>query len=241
MNRLTLTITALISAALTLTVFAQQPIAKGLWTNKDGKPYSVNFQYGTNLTARDIESLAACESLTEIVMGYAAIDSEYVTIERDLLPLAGLKELQTLHFCIDKVEDRFLNFIPMLPNIRVLEFNADNGRDDRPMCTDQCADFIKEAKTLRELVIYDGRFSDKFIEKITRGLPDLEKLTIRSPQLTDESLRFIADRCKKLKSLSIASDRVTTEGISVLDKLPKLEELSVWSGLRQLALREISR
>jgi len=241
MNRLMLTITVLIYAASTLTVFAQQPIAKGLWTIKDGKPHSVNFQYGTNLTARDIESLAACESLTEIVMGYAAIDSEYVTIERDLLPLAGLKELQTLHFCIDKVEDRFLNFIPMLPKIRVLEFNADNGRDDRPMCTDQCADFIKEAKTLRELVIYDGRFTDKFVETIAGGLPNLEKLVIRSPQLTDESLRLIADRCKKLESLSIASDRFTPEGISVLDQLPKLEELSVWCGLRQLALREVNR
>jgi hypothetical protein len=241
MNRLILTIAALASAALTHTVFGQQPIAKGLWDHKDGKPCSVNFEYGTNLTARDIESLAACESLTEIVMGNAAIDSEYVTIERDLLPLAGLKELQTLHFCIDKVEDRFLNFIPMLANIRVLEFNADNGRDDRPMCTDQCADFIKEAKTLRELVIYDGRFTDKFVETITRGLPNLERLVIRSPQLTDESMRFIADRCKKLKALSIASDRFTPEGISVLDNLPNLEELSVWCGLRQLVLRERDR
>ncbi len=241
MNRLILTIAALTSAALTLAVFGQQPIAKGLWTHKDGKPNSVNFEYGTNLTARDIESLAACESLTEIVMGNAAVDSEYVTIERDLIPLAGLKELQTLHFCIDKVEDRFLNFIPMLANIRVLEFNADNGRDDRPMCTDQCADFIKEAKALRELVIYDGRFTDKFVETITRGLPNLEKLVIRSPQLTDESLRLIADRCKKLKSLSTASDRFTPEGISVLDKLPNLEELSVWCGLRQLALRKKDR
>lgn len=241
MNRLMLTIAALASAALTHTVFGQQPIAKGLWDYKDGKPYSVNFEYGTNLTARDIESLAGCESLKEIVMGYAGIDSEYVTIERDLLPLAGLKELQTLHFCIDKVEDRFLNFIPMLANIRVLEFNADNGRDDRPMCTDQCADFIKEAKTLRELVIYDGRFTDKFVETITRGLPNLERLVIRSPQLTDESLRLIADRCKKLKALSIASDRFTPEGISVLDNLPNLEELSVWRGLRQLVLRERDR
>jgi hypothetical protein len=109
------------------------------------------------------------------------------------------------------------------------------------MCTDQCADFIKEAKTLRELVIYDGRFTDKFVETITRGLPNLERLVIRSPQLTDESMRFIADRCKKLKALSIASDRFTPEGISVLDNLPNLEELSVWCGLRQLVLRERDR
>lgn len=49
MNRLILTIAALTSVALTFTVFGQQPIAKGLWDHKDGKPYSVNFEYGTNL------------------------------------------------------------------------------------------------------------------------------------------------------------------------------------------------
>lgn len=78
-------------------------------------------------------------------------------------------------------------------------------------------------------MIHDGQFTDRFVAKITEGLPNLEVLSLNSAELTDESLRLLSERCKKLKSLSIASDHFTAEGLKHLDKLKNLEERSVSS------------
>ena len=160
-------------------------------------------------------------------MGYAGVDSECVNVEGDLWKLGRLKSLEEVHLCIDAMNDDHLRFIALLPKIQTLEFNADNGYDDIHeilICTDQCADHLRSAKMLRSLVIHDGKFTDKFVAKITEGLPNLEELSLNSAELTDESLRLLSERCKKLKSLSIASDHFTAEGLKHLDKLKDLEK-----------------
>ena len=209
--------------------FSKQPLSKGKWTYKSGKPQSVTFDYGTELTIKDIDQLSRFTTITRIVMGYAGVDSEYVTIEGDLRELRRLINLEELHLCKDGINDDDLRFIASLPKIHTLEFNADNGYDGAPICTDQCAVHLRTAKTLRRLVIHDGQFTDKFVARITEGLQNLEQLSLNSAELTDESLRLLADRCKKLKSLSIASDHFTAEGLKRLDKLTNLQARSVSS------------
>ena len=216
--------------------FSQQPISKGEWTYNNGKPESVTFVYGTALTAKEIDQLSKCMSLTQVVMGYAGVNSEYVVIEGDLLKLGRLKNLKGVHLNKDGINDDDLKFVALLPKIHTLEFNADNGYENAPICTDRCADHLRSAKTLRSLVIHDGQFTDKFVAKITEGLSNLEVLSLNSAELTDESLRLLADRCKKLKSLSIASDHFTAEGLKHLDKLKDLEIRAVSSP----ALRKLS-
>ena len=186
----------------------------------------MNFDYGTELTAEDIRRLSAFDSIAHMHLGYAGIDSEYVTIEGDLLKLGRLKNLEVVHLNKDGIVDDDLKFIAQLPRIHEFEFNAKNGEGG---CTDRCADYLSSAKTLRELRVYNGQFTDRFIDKITKGMPNLEQLMLSSPELTDESLRFIAERCKKLKSLSIGSKHLTAEGLKHLDKLPNLKDRRVSS------------
>lgn len=219
-------------AVRTISFVAAEP--KGEWTHIDGKPESVRFDYGTTLTAKEIDHLSTQMSLTEIVMGYAGVDSEFVEIEGDLLKLGRLKNLEKVHLNKDEIVNDDLAFIASLPKIQTLEFNADNGYEGGPVCTDECANHLRSAKTLRRLVIHDGKFTDKFVAKLTEGLPNLEALSLNSAELTNESLRLIAERCKKLKSLSIASNHFTTEGLKHLDKLMDLEQRAVSSP----ALRE---
>ena len=126
--------------------FSQQPISKGEWTYKKGKPESVTFVYGTALTAEDIDRLSRCTSIARIVMGYAGVDSEYVTIEGDLRKLGRLTNLEDVHLCKDGINDDDLKFIALLPKIHTLEFNADNGDDSTPICTDQCADHLAQPR-----------------------------------------------------------------------------------------------
>ncbi|MEL0095659.1 MAG: hypothetical protein VW875_07435 [Planctomycetaceae bacterium] len=212
----------------TLMAFSQQPMLKGDWSWKNGELERVNFDYGTELTAKDIRRVSAFGTIAHLYMGYAGVDSEYVTIEGKLLRLGRLKNLEVLHLNRDAIVDTDLKFIAQLPRIRELEFNAQNGKGG---CTDQCADYLRSAKTLRELRIYNGQFTDKFIDKVTKGLPNLEQLWLSSSQLTDKSLRLIAERCKKLKSLSIWSEHFTSEGLKHLDKLPNLKHRRVRSPL----------
>jgi len=213
----------------------RHPIAKGHWTYRNGKPETVTFDYGTKLTAQELDRLSQVESITRISMGYAGVDSEYVTIEGDLAKLGRLKNLKAVHLCKDGINDDDLRFVALLPMIHTLEFNADNGYAGAPICTDQCADQLSAAKTLRVLLIHDGRFTDKFVAQITRALPNLEQLWLNSPDLTDESLRLIAERCRNLKSLWIASDHFTTSGLKHLDKLPHLRRSVNSPSLRKKA------
>jgi len=221
--------------------FSQPPNSKGHWSYKNGKPESVAFDYGTELTTQDIDQLSRSVSIARITMGYAGIDCEYITIEGDLLKLGRLKNLQEVHLCKDGINDDDLRFVALLPKIHTLEFNADNGYDDAPICTDGCADHLSAAKTLRKLVIHDGQFTDKFVATITKRLSGLEELWLNSPDLTDESLRLLADRCKKLKTLQIASEHFTAEGLKHLDRLTYLEERSVSSPALRKKRRELQR
>lgn len=204
--------------------FSQQPMSKGDWSYKNGKPENATFDYGSELAAEDIDRLSGFDSIARISMGYAGIDSEYVTIEGDLLKLGRLKNLEVVYLNKNGIVDDDLKFIALLPRIQELEFNAKNGEGG---CTDQCADYLSKATTLRELRIYNGQFTDKFIDKITKGMPNLEELMVGSPELTDESLRVIAERCKKLKVLHIGSDHFTAEGLKHLGRLKNLKEKSV--------------
>lgn len=217
---------ATLVVGLSQMAFSQEPISKGTWAYKNGKPESVTIDYGTELTAEDIERLSTADTLSRISMGYAGVDSEYVTIEGDLLKLGRLKNLEAVYLNKDGIVDDDVKFIALLPRIREFEFNAKNGEGG---CTDRCADYLSSVKTLRELRIYNGQFSDQFVAKITQGLPNLEELMLSSPQLTDESLRLISERCKKLKSLSIGSKHFTAEGVKQLDSLRDLKERRVSS------------
>jgi hypothetical protein len=211
------------------------------WSYQNGKPDTVNFDYGTEMTAEDIRQLSTFDSITKLYFGYAGHDSEYVTIEGDLLELGQLKNLEVLYLNKDGIVDEDLKFIASLPQLQELELNVKNGEGG---CTDRCGDYLSRVKTLRELRVWNGQFSDKFIDKITKEMPNLEELMLRSRELTDQSLRLLAERCKKLKALSISSDHFTSDGLKHLDKLKHLEKRTVrtpafwWANVANRWLRQ---
>jgi hypothetical protein len=212
-----------------IAAFSGPPLSKGHWSYANGKPDSVVFTYGTVLSAEDIDKLSRTTSIAQITLGYAGIDCEYVTVEGDLSRLGKLKNLKEVHLCKNCITNDDLRFIAALPNLHTLEFNADSGYADAPVCTDACAEYLGAANTLRKLVIHDGNFTDAFVATIAKRLPDLEELWLNTPGLTDESLRLLAAHCKQLKTLQIASDHFTAHGLAYIQALTSLEELSVSS------------
>ena len=95
--------------------------------------------------------------------------------------MVKLKRFEVLSICKDGIKDDDLKFIASLPNIKLLELNADTGCEGSPICTDRCAGYLSRAKTLRTVIIYDRKLTDKFVDKLTHDLPSLEMLAIGSP------------------------------------------------------------
>ena len=185
--------------------FSQQPISKGQWTYKNGKPESVTFDYGTELTAKEVDRLSNCTSLTRIVMGYAGIDSEYVEIEGDLLKLGRLKNLKDVHLNKDGINDDDLKFVALLPKIHTLEFNADNGYDGAPVCTDQCADHLSSAKTLRSLVIHDGTVHGQVRCENYQGLARLGRVVSKFVEI---DRRITQTTCRSMQETEVTFHRI---------------------------------
>ena len=140
-----------------------------------------------------------------------------------------MKTLEVLRICKDGIHDDDLRFIAKLPSLHTLEFNADNGYEGAPICTDKCAEYLCQAKQLRHVVIHDGQFTDQFVAAMVRGLPKLETLQLNSQEFTNESLRLIAKHGNNLQELRITSDQFTAEAVKSLDALSNLKVVSVQS------------
>ncbi|MEM9657309.1 MAG: hypothetical protein AAF961_03020 [Planctomycetota bacterium] len=194
----------------------------------------LTFPYGSKVSGDELAELSRLPGIVHIEMGFAPIDSEYVTLEGGTSPLGRFKDLEVLRLCKDGIHDADLRFVAQLSRLRTLEFNADNGRDDAPVCTDKCAELLCRAKQLRHVAIWDGQFTDRFVAALVSGLPKLETLQLNSDGFTDAALKSIATHGKNLRKVVIASDQFTAAGANVLDTLSNLEVVSV----RSTALRD---
>ena len=190
----------------------------------------VDITYGSELTIDDVTYLSELTKLTELVIGQDSVDTP-VIIEGELLKLKNLKSLESVHLCKLSIKDSDLEFIASLPKLTHLELIVENHFfGDESDLTDDCADFLTRAKSL-ESIYAEGRgsFTDKFISKITMGLPNLTHLDLSCPKLTDESLRLLAARSKRLQRLTIRSDKFTDRGLDHLAGAKNLRELEIQS------------
>ena len=187
---------------------------------------SMMIVYGTELTADDIDYLSTLTDLVDLMIGQETIDMP-VDIKGDLSKLKQLTLLESVHLCKHDIRDVDLKFIGSLPRITFLEFNADANLNGKHYAvTDLCGDYLCSATTLEEIWIQGhGNLTDEFVSKLTNGLPNLESFRLACPELTDESLRLLAKRSKRLKLLDVRSNKFTDAGIEHLSKASKLETL----------------
>lgn len=64
--------------------------------------------------------------------------------------------------------------------------------------------------------------------KVFAGMPDLEHLSVSSPDLSDQGLRLVKD-LQRLKLLQIRGGRITDDGLKSLENLKNLKVLSIGS------------
>lgn len=192
----------------------------------------VHVYYGTKLTADDIAVLGGLDKVRDLMLGGVSSASEAVTVEGSLEKLAGMKGLRTLWLCKESCRDDDLEFITKLPELESVDLFADNyDYEPKSRITDRSAEFLKRAKKLQRISIYGSeRLTDKFVDVISRELPDFEDLELwLAPGLTDKSLELLANRCTKLKQLDLRSKRFTDRGVQHLTAAKQLERLALES------------
>lgn len=191
----------------------------------------VQIVYGTKLTANDVAFLSTLEHVEELLIG-GNLSDEFVTIEGGLLPLAQMKGLRNVFLCKNQMCDKDLAFVPALSAIESLEFvgNTNPYAVDGPTVTDECAEFLRRATSLRSLYISGGeKLTDRFVSVIARDLKNLEHLDMDSELLTDQSLQVLANQCGNLRWLDLHSNQFTDEGVAYLANAKKMERLWVGS------------
>ena len=201
----------------------------------------VEISYGSELSRADLDAISKLSGLRELVIGFPGVASEYVTIEGGLSSLGQLKQLQVLRFCVDGIQDEDLKFLAELPQLQTLEFRADSGRNEPPVCTDKCAEHLGKATRLKHLDIAGGQFSDAFLADLLQRLPNLESLQVASDQFTDASLDSIAKHAGQLRTLSIASNQFTVQGTMLLSGMNRLVEKQVQSPAIRNHRREVQK
>lgn len=196
----------------------------------------VHVCYRTKLTAEDVIFLSTLERVEELSFG-GNLNDEYVSIEGSLAPLGEMKRLRRVFLCKQDMRDKDLEFIAKLPSIEILEFLGDTNPYGKkgPAVTDECAEYLCQATTLRDLCIYGGgKLTDRFVSVIARDLKNLEHLTLDSQAITDQSLQMLADGCRNLRSLRLYSNHFTDKGVGFLASAQKLEMLSLGSASLRL-------
>lgn len=200
----------------------------------------VHIYYGTKLTPDDIAVLGALENVRDLMLGGVSSAGEAVTIDGSLEKLAGMKGLRTLWLCKERFRDEDLEFLAKLPKLESVDLFADNDYEQKSLVTDRSAEFLKRAKTLQRISIFGSeRLTDKFVDVISRELPDFEDLELwPSPELTDKSLEMLASRCPQLKQLDLQSKRITDRGVEHLTAAKQLERLALESASLTAACAE---
>jgi hypothetical protein len=203
------------------------------------------YTYGEVVNANDFLELAKVKSLRGVTIGFFGVGSEWATVDGDIAKLSAVKQLERLSLNVEPIKDDDLRFLAALPHLNSVEVNAggpdENAGRKGPGLTDRCAEHLSRVVGLETLSIHDAGdgFSDRFVDLLTAGTKKLQWLDLDAPSLTDESLRFLAERCPRLEHLMLGTEHLTDEGVRHLWQLENLRFL--WLSSPKVTAKAVAR
>lgn len=91
-----------------------------------------------------------------------------------------------------------------------------------------------------EVIFLDGGYTDKGLESIVKGFPNLEILKISSPNVTDLGISYISQHCPKLLNLVLNCPQITDAALTSISKGNwNFNEISTIIGCKKLASLKI--
>jgi hypothetical protein len=157
-------------------------------------------------------TLQSLTQLEHICTPYGLTDDE----------MAGIATLQTVNemeIVATKLTDAGLAEIAKLRNLEVLHLEGTR------MMTDDGLKALATLPKLRHLRLH-GPFTDRGVQYLA-SMPSLKVLWFESPNVTEESLRHLA-QSRSLERLCVPwLDRITDQGVAHLRSMPKLKALGV--------------
>jgi len=196
------------------------------WSVDPSKPkyHKVEFVTFQNckVSADELKSVSTLPALNSLILGYLP---EGVEVEDHALEALNSPRLETLDLCKSELKDSDLSFLPRLTGLKYLTIAILDDRKPYGL-SDMAASWVVQLPELTKLRISgQNSFTDRFVERIV-SLPKLQKLTIASDSLTDESLSSLSKKTS-LQQLRIGSRRFTNRGMKALFDSKSLRYLSI--------------
>ncbi|MEN6333658.1 MAG: hypothetical protein ABFE01_05315 [Phycisphaerales bacterium] len=152
------------------------------------------------------------------------ICTPYGLTDDEMAGIATLQSVNEMEIVAPKLTDAGLASIAKLRNMQVLHLNG------TAMMTDNGLKALATLPRLRHLRLA-GPFTDRGVQ-ILASMPSLKVLWLESPNVTEESLRYLA-QSPSLERLCVPwLDRITDRSMTYLSSMPKLKALGVgnaWS------------
>jgi len=152
------------------------------------------------------------------------ICTPYGLTDDEMAGIATLQSVNEMEIVAPKLTDAGLASIAKLRNLEVLHLNG------TAMMTDNGLKALASLPKLRHLRLA-GPFTDRGVQALA-SMPSLKVLWLESPNVTEESLRYLA-QSKSLERLCVPwLDRITDRSMSYFRSMPRLKALGVgnaWS------------
>ena len=177
---------------------------------------------GVDITDVGMPYLAALTNLKSLDLSYTMIGD----VGLESLPALG--RLEVLDLGGTRITGINLNFLKLLPKLRKLSFNGIQRRNAgacwTPLVTDLDMDTLALLSSLEDLNLGVGVSLGRTGVAVGSGNCHVTG----GIQLTDLGVAKLA-KLTNLKRLDISGANVTAAGLQALEKLPRLERLSLWN------------
>lgn len=184
--------------------------------------------YEATLSKQDCQLIAELSQLEELSCGRMKISDE----EARMLSMAP--NLQQLRLDGVHITTQGLEALAKLPRLKELRFTSPYNYDSEGEDTqeywlqDEGLQAFADCKQLSSLQFHQTLITDEGIRSLGK-LKQLEKLMVHSPNITGKSLEFVVARMKNLEYLSTTQWKIDDDDLLLLQELPKLRVLSLYS------------
>jgi len=190
----------------------------------------------TNITNKGVKRLAGLKHLEEIDLSRTKITDAVIPV------LASFPKLKMVYLQFCNIKGKQFRAINKLKKLFRLELRGSNITDqelgylDNPTLvtldlvetkvTGIGLKFLKQHQKLRRLIAWDSKFSDVGCQFIVGS--SVAELDVRNTKITDKALPILA-KCKNLKQLKIARNRISSNAVERLRATKAIRSLSFYT------------
>ncbi len=168
---------------------------------------------GTKITDTTLGYLGALPTLESIDAGFAQVSDNGIEL------LTNLPKLRALSVGGNKLTDTGMQALRLMPTLAYLDLSGPQRTDSglwSVSLTEKGVGAIATLKELRELRIGGTSVSSISLESLRRGLPKLERLSLKGAKRINDEAALVLGEWKSLREIDLKDTAVSAAGLEQL-------------------------